>query len=889
MEGAPERPSSRSGVTATWGRSDDVADLAPPGRWRPVRLLGNGGQGAVWLADDTELGMRVAVKVVSRPDSHEAMERVRREVRTARTVRHPALVRLFDFVEQDGRVAVSMEHLEGGTVRDLLERGPVPVARVVEIGGRVLGALAALHSAGVVHRDVKPSNILLDAGGDARLGDLGLVRPVETGDELTRTGALPGTPAYMSPEQLRGGPTTPASDLYGLGVTLYRMLAGEMPFSGGSDYAVVERQLRSPPPALRTRRRDCPRWLARFVARCLEKEPGDRWPDARSALAAFERRRTGLGPRRRRALAWGAVAAAAAGTVVLAAVRLHPSAAVADVQVAERIAIVRDRNGRELWRRPLAATACAALVGDFHPRRGLEVVTVEPSPVSGGELPHVVLRDGTDTELARSSLPLSVRSYFPDAGPGFDLFLRPASLDDDPYDDLLWIANDRTAYAGMVGMWNADPETTARVAALNSGHVRACAVAGLHDEGRRELIVGGLNNLLGFQWFVARAPLGLEHPAVPPELWSVEQSAAGRPFGYDAYLLLGEYRPGDLQLRVDGRRVQVTQGDAIHDLGPGSLLFEPGAATLRRFWLDVAGLRRLSDHGALTAAFEQLGARHPERWSEPAYRGAAALMAAAMLAERGAPLAGADLLRAARSGVDAPRRTWRVEGELRLIAGRFDDGIATLEEAVAMAGRGFPPRDELVGLGLAAAVSGDRDLAVRVDATIRVVIGIGSSDLLRELAVVRSFLWGEHRRGGDLELEPHPGAFEPAAVLRLWSRLEAGSADDRDLAALERLSGSSGTRDLARLALARHAHLAGRPVEARRVAADAVWNLEQRGRTGWPSAVWWTLGRWVLAEAMLDSGESSAAGPHLEAVAAHAPGTFSGRTARERLDRLSAQ
>lgn len=268
------------------------------------------------------------------------------------------------------------------------------------------------------------------------------------------------------------------------------------------------------------------------------------------------------------------------------------------------------------------------------------------------------------------------------------------------------------------------------VAALNSGHVRTCTVADLHGEGRRELIVGGLTNVLGFQWFVARAPLDLEHPGVPPELWEVEQTAAGRPFGYDAYMLLG--------------------------------------------------------------------------------------------------------------------------------------------------------------VGLAAAVTGDRDLAARVGSNMRVVIDMGSSGLLRELAVMRSFLWGEHRRGGDLELEPHPGAFKPAAVLRLWSRLEAGSADDRDIEALERQSGSSGIRDLARLALARHAQLAGRPVEARRVAADAVWNLEQRGRTEWPAAVWWTLGRWVLAEALLDSGEPSAALPNLEAVAAHAPWTFYGRAARERLGQPSA-
>ncbi len=887
MEGAPSRPSVPSDATVTWRRSGDVADLAPPGRWRPVRLLGAGGQGAVWLADDTELGMRIAVKVVARPDSPEAMERVRREVRTARTVRHPALVRLFDFVEQDGCVAVAMEHLEGGTVRGLLEDGPLPVNRVVEIGGRVLGALGALHAAGVVHRDVKPSNILLDAAGDARLGDLGLVRPVDAGDELTRTGALPGTPSYMSPEQIRGEAATPSSDLYSLGVTLYRMLTGELPFSGGSDYAVIEKQLRAPPPAVRTRRRECPRWLAGFVARCLAKRPDDRWPDARTALAAFERRRTGLGPRRRRALGWTALGAAAAGTLALAAVWMQPSASIADVQVTERTAIVRDPNGRELWRRPLAATACAALVGDFHRRRGLEVVTVEPSPVAGGELPDVVVRDGTDIELARSSLPLSVRSYFPDVGPGFDLFLRPVSLDDDPYDDLLWIANDRTAYAGIVGTWNADPETTARVAALNSGHVRACTVADLDADGRRELLVGGLNNLLGFQWFVGRTSLGREHPAVPPELWSVEQSAAGRPFGYDAYLLLGEYRPGDLRLRVDGREVQVVQGGATHDLGPGSLLHEPGAASLRRFWRDVAGLRSLSDPVAVTAAFGRLGESHPQLWSDPAYRGAAALMAAAMLAERGAPLAGADLLRAARTGVDAPRRTWRVEGELRLIAGRFDGGVAALEEAVAMAGRGFPPLDELLGLALAAAVTGNEDLMSRAESHLRVAIDTGADGLLRELSVVRSFLWGEH--GGHApQLDPHPGAFEAAAVLRRWSRLEAGSASDDDTGALGQLPASSGTRDLARLALARHAHLAGRPGKARQIAGDAVWNLEQRARTDWPSAAWWTLGRWVLAEALLDSGEPEAALPHLEAVAAYAPGTFYGRTARERLEQLPA-
>jgi serine/threonine-protein kinase len=267
----------------------------------------------VWLAQDQELGEWVAIKVFSPELSETDRERLRREVRWGRTLLHPGLVRLYELVESDGRLALVMEWLSGGSLVGRLRAGPLPVDEVVRIADKVLATLEYIHAQGVVHRDVKPSNLLLDGEGQVRLGDLGLARPLTGGIDLTRTNMTVGTPGFMSPEQLRGETLTPATDLYSLGATMYQLLTGGLVFEGSSHFEVARHHLSTLPQDPRRLRRDCPRWLARFVLRLLEKRPEDRWPNAGEARLALHRRANLTSPRVwRRAI----VAAGVAGLLV---------------------------------------------------------------------------------------------------------------------------------------------------------------------------------------------------------------------------------------------------------------------------------------------------------------------------------------------------------------------------------------------------------------------------------------------------------------------------------------------------------------------------------------------------------------------------------------------
>lgn len=189
-------------------------------RFRAGRLLGSGGQADVWLAHDLELNQPVAIKLFRPGLDSVARERLRREVRLGRELSHPRLVRMFELIEASDRLGVAMEWVPGGTLADRVSQGPLEIGEIVHVARELLEALAYLHDRGVLHRDVKPSNVLLDAGGHIRLADFGLARPEGDSGDLTRASVAVGTPGYMSPEQLRGLEPGPGADLYGLGVTL---------------------------------------------------------------------------------------------------------------------------------------------------------------------------------------------------------------------------------------------------------------------------------------------------------------------------------------------------------------------------------------------------------------------------------------------------------------------------------------------------------------------------------------------------------------------------------------------------------------------------------------------------------------------------------------------
>ncbi|HEX6903845.1 MAG TPA: protein kinase [Thermoanaerobaculia bacterium] len=250
------------------------------GPYRLLREIGSGGMGTVYEAEDTRLRRRVAVKLLPPEYSREAQakERFLREARAASAVDHPNLCTVHDVGESEGRLYIVFALYEGETLRERIRRGPLPPAEAREVALQVARGLARAHEAGIIHRDVKPANVMLPRRGEAKILDFGIAR-LEEDDALTRTGAAWGTPAYMSPEQARGEPVDARADVWSLGVMLYEMAAGRRP-SGGEG-------ARDPEPLERLRP-DVPPELARVTARALSRDPAGRYPSAVELLADLE-------------------------------------------------------------------------------------------------------------------------------------------------------------------------------------------------------------------------------------------------------------------------------------------------------------------------------------------------------------------------------------------------------------------------------------------------------------------------------------------------------------------------------------------------------------------------------------------------------------------------
>ena len=264
-------------------------DTRIAGRYRVVRFVAAGGMGEVYAADDLVLGGPVALKTLrgELAGSARAIERLRREVALARKITHPAVCRLHDVVEHDGRVVLTMELLAGETLAARIARGPLALPEVERIAGQLVAGLAAAHAAGVVHRDLKPGNVILD-GERAVITDFGLARS-ETADlavELTANAGLLGTPGYMAPEQVEGREATAASDIYALGVVLFEMVTGEPPFRADTAMATATARLHQDPPRPRAKRRDLPAGWEAAILRCLARAPSARFARVEDVLAA---------------------------------------------------------------------------------------------------------------------------------------------------------------------------------------------------------------------------------------------------------------------------------------------------------------------------------------------------------------------------------------------------------------------------------------------------------------------------------------------------------------------------------------------------------------------------------------------------------------------------
>src|SRR5215216_4674693 len=270
------------------------------GRYRVIRRLGSGGMANVYLAEDEELGRRVAIKMLD--DKHandeQFVERFRREAKNAASLSHPNIVSIYDRGEAEGTYYIAMEYIEGRTLKDLIvSRGPLPVERAVSYARQILGAVRFAHRKGIVHRDIKPHNVLVDTDGRLKVTDFGIARAGAS--QMTEAGSIIGTAQYLSPEQARGSPVDQRSDLYSVGIVLYELLTGKVPFTGDAPVEIAMKHLSDVPEPPSSRREDVPHELDLVVMRALAKDPDERYQSAEEMDADLQRVSRGLGVSRR--------------------------------------------------------------------------------------------------------------------------------------------------------------------------------------------------------------------------------------------------------------------------------------------------------------------------------------------------------------------------------------------------------------------------------------------------------------------------------------------------------------------------------------------------------------------------------------------------------------
>ncbi len=275
--------------------SDTLIGTVFDGRYRIVRKLGAGGMANVYLAEDQELGRRVAIKILD--DRHAAddsfIERFRREAKNAAGLSHPNIVSIYDRGEAEGTYYIAMEYLDGRSLKELIVgRGPAPVKVAIDYARQILAAVGFAHRHGIVHRDIKPHNVLVGPEGRLKVTDFGIAR--SGASQMTEVGSIIGTAQYLSPEQARGAPVDQTSDLYSVGVVLYEMLTGQVPFTGDTPLEIAMKHLSEIPAPPSELRQEVPHDLDSVVLRALAKDPAERYQSADEMDADLARVAQGL-------------------------------------------------------------------------------------------------------------------------------------------------------------------------------------------------------------------------------------------------------------------------------------------------------------------------------------------------------------------------------------------------------------------------------------------------------------------------------------------------------------------------------------------------------------------------------------------------------------------
>jgi serine/threonine-protein kinase len=373
-------------------------DTMIDGRYRVLNRLGSGGMADVYCAEDTQLGRRVALKLLYRrfAEDEEFVERFRREASSAAGLQHPNIVGVFDRGEWDGTYYIAMEFLGGDTVKQLVrEHGALSPDLATDITIQVLRAARFAHKRGVVHRDFKPHNVILEEDGRAKVTDFGIARAGAS--DMTETGSIMGTAQYLSPEQAQGQPVSPRSDLYSIGVMLYELLTGRVPFEAESPVTIALKHVSERPIPPAELNPQVPPALEAVVMRALEKEPARRFADAEEFIAALEDAR-------------------ARPTVVAREMRLEPMPGEPFELLEEE-----DRRNRRWWLWLLALLALAAVaIGAYLLLEGEEKpvpdVVGNRSAVASQRLQNAGFEVNIETVLSESTPKDRVTTQSPQPG-----------------------------------------------------------------------------------------------------------------------------------------------------------------------------------------------------------------------------------------------------------------------------------------------------------------------------------------------------------------------------------------------------------------------------------------------------------------------------------------
>lgn len=267
------------------------------GQYEIGRQLGQGGMATVYMAQQKSIGRTVAIKVMPQHFLHDPsfLQRFEREVKVIAALQHPRVLPVYDYGQIENRPYIVMAYMSGGTLADKIHEGPLPLAQIVRLTDQIAEGLDHAHRKGIIHRDFKPSNVLLDENGNAHLADFGIAKITESTAQLTGSGIV-GTPAYMAPEMAEKGDVSSSIDIYALGVTLFQMLTGKYPFQGDTPIRVMMAHASDPIPDVRELRADLPEAITEVVKKAMAKRPENRYATATDLASDLKQAAQGFQP-----------------------------------------------------------------------------------------------------------------------------------------------------------------------------------------------------------------------------------------------------------------------------------------------------------------------------------------------------------------------------------------------------------------------------------------------------------------------------------------------------------------------------------------------------------------------------------------------------------------